>query len=207
MSQIQVLGGDVAIYVIHNTTNRTVMLSDLRAEIKPRGLLDLERVASRVAIESSKDLQAALRAKILHLGRHSVIRTKSNPETIHTKSTVKVVEKERDLDEHKLAQMVRQALKDGEKPASDVDVQAQVKEAVKEGIDGLLSSIRDQINSIQPVVQSQHQSDNLEIDPEKFAEISQNAVEKISQEIETGRAKLGKKYKINKNLRDLADGL
>jgi len=195
------------LYVVHNVTNRTVMLSDLRAEIKPRGLLDLERVASRMAIEGSKDLQAALRSKILHLGRHSVIRSKT--ETVHTESTVKVVEKERDLDEQKLAQMIRQALKDGETPAPEVDVQSQVKEAVKEGVDGLLSSIRDQLNSIQPVVQSQPQtqSDDLAIDPEKFAEISQKAVEKISQEIETGRTKLGKKYKINKNLRDLANDL
>jgi len=185
------------------------MLSDLRAEIKPRGLLDLERVANRISIEGSKDLQAALRAKILHLGRHSIIRSKQDATTIHTESTVKVVEKERDLDEDKLAQMIRTALKENETPVSEVDVQSQVKEAVKEGVDGLLSSIRDQLNSIQPVIQSQPQdrSDDLAIDPEKFAEISQNAVEKISQEIETGRTKLGKKYKINRNLRDLADDL
>ena len=196
-------------YVVHNVTNRTVMLSDLRAEIKPRGLLDLERVANRISIEGSKDLQAALRAKILHLGRHSIIRSKQDATTIHTESTVKVVEKERDLDEDKLAQMIRTALKENETPVSEVDVQSQVKEAVKEGVDGLLSSIRDQLNSIQPVIQSQPQdrSDDLAIDPEKFAEISQNAVEKISQEIETGRTKLGKKYKINRNLRDLADDL
>ena len=188
------------------------MLSDLRAEIKPRGLLDLERVASRMAIEGSKDLQAALRGKILNLGRHSVIRTQESTETIHTESTVKVVEKERDLDEQKLSQMIRQVLKeeapDPIQPA-EVNVQDQVKNAVKEGVDGLLSSIRDQINSIQPIIQTQPQEQEreMEIDPEKFAEISQHAVEKISQEIETGRTKLGKKYKINKNLRDLADDL
>lgn len=205
-------------YVVHNVTSRTVMLSDLRAEIKPRGLLDLERVATRTAVENSKDLQAALRAKILHLGRHSVIRTKESPaatETIHTKSTVKVVEKERDLDERKLADMIRQVIKETTpkipEPVQpkDINVQDKVKEAVKEGVDGLLSSIRDQINNIQPIIQTQPQTqeDEMEIDPEKFAEISQNAVKKISQEIETGRTKLGKKYKINKNLRDLADDL
>ena len=174
--------------------------------------MDLERVANRSVIEGSKDLQSALRSKILHLGRHSIIRTKQTPETVHTKSTVKVVEKERDLDEQKLARMIRQVIKEEspeQVPVVETDVQDQVRVAVKEGVDGLLSSIRDQLNSIQPVVQSQpqDQSDDLAIDPEKFAEISQNAVEKISQEIETGRTKLGKKYKINKNLRDLANDL
>jgi len=191
------------VYVVHNSTDRTIMISDLRAEIKPRGLLDLDHVATRSAIDNSKYLQGALRSKILHLGRHSVIRTKTTPKP------VQVIEKERDLDEQKLTHMIRQMLKEESPPKTDV--QSQVKEAVKEGVDSLLSSIRDQIHSIQPVVQQattiEHDDDNLRIDPKKFAEISQNAVEKISQDIELGGAKLGKQYKINKNLRDLADDL
>jgi len=184
------------------------MLADLRAEIKPRGVLDLERVTSRVNIEASNDLRAALRSKILQLGRHSVIRIKEIVETEHT--TTKVVERERDLDESKIAEMVRAAVKaeiQGQ-PQPDHkldDVNEVVRTAVTKGIDELMGSLRDRINSVQPATQ-QPQNEPV-VDPEKIAAISQAAIEKIGGEIESGAPSLGKKYKTSKSVRDLANDL
>jgi len=183
------------------------MLADLRAEIKPRGVLDLERVTTRANIDSSNDLRAALRSKILQLGRHSVIRTKEVAAEPAEHHHTKVVERERSLDEEKIAAMVREAVKAEMQhaPQEVSDVDEVVKTAVSKGIDDLMGSLRDKINSVQPV--TQQPQDEPVVDPEKIAAISQAAIEKIGEEIEAGKPSLGKKYKTSKSVRDLANDL
>ncbi len=189
-------------YVVHNVTNRTIVLADLRAEIKPRGVLDLERVTSRANIDSSNDLKSALRSKILQLGRHSVIRTK---EVAQPQSSTTIIEKEASLDETKIAEMVREAVRAEMQVPQIGDVNEVVRTAVSKGIDTLMGSLRDKINSVQPSTQ-QPQNEPV-VDPEKIAAISQAAIDKISNEIEGGQPSLGKKYKTSKSVRDLANDL
>ena len=187
------------------------MLSDLKAEIRPRGILDLEKVVSRTAIESSRDLKHAIKSKRLQLGRHSVIKTKviaEPPQVIHTLE--KTVEKEREFDEDRLANLVRSVIKEEGEKRPDLQppqpsINEVVKDAVSNSVGELMNSIRDQISSIQPI-KTDSQIDDIPIDPAKFAEISQKSVEKISENIETSGTTKAKKIKFrNKNIQDLAD--
>jgi len=183
------------------------MLSDLRAEVKPRGVLDLEMVANRSTIEGSRDLQSALKSKILQLGRHTVIHTPA-----------KSPEKYSNQD---LAKIVRQAVKDEMisnksepvvimQPPAPVAAQPSddmMKNVVQDGFDKLLNSLRDKIDAIQPRTESPQTKQESSIDPAKFAEISQNAVDRISEGIETSDTQFGKKHKIKKNIHDIANEL
>lgn len=187
-------------YVVHNVTNKTIILADLRAEIKPRGILDLERVTSRANIESSRDLQDAIHSKRIQLGRHSVVRTKEKPED----KSYTIVEKERSLDENKIAEMVRAAIKSEMQSTKSEDVSEVVKSAVTKGLDQLVDSLRNKININ---TNTQQNKNDPVINPEKIAEISQAAIDKISEELQSSEPVLGKKYRINTSVRDLANDL
>lgn len=182
------------------------MLSDLRAEVKPRGFLDLEMVANRSTIDGSRDLQSALRSKILQLGRHTVIHTPA-------KSSEKYSNQD-------LAKIIRQAVKDEMisnksepvviMPPAPVVIPPSddmMKNVVQDGFDKLLNSLRDKIDAIQPRAEASQTKPESSIDPAKFAEISQNAVDRISEGIETSDTQFGKKHKIKKNIHDIANEL
>ena len=183
-------------YVIHNNTDKTIFLSDLKAEIKPRGMLDLEMVASRNNIEISRDLHNAFKAKFLQLGKHTIIHTNASPKHKELEPNP--------IDEKKLAALIKSVIREEIKSPDNADI----KRTVAESIDSLHKSIREQINSIKISEKiSEIASKELNIDPEKLAEISQRSIEKISDEITSDENKqLGKKHKLNAgNLKKLAD--
>lgn len=189
------------------------MLSDLKAEIKPHGILDLERVVPRSAIEDSKDLKHALKSRHLQMGRHSIVKTKSlakGPQVIHTLE--KTIEKERELDEDRLAELIRNVVKEERgsyipEPAKQTqDISEVVQKAVSNSVSELINSIRDQIGTIQAQPNNTQQVINTPIDPAKFAEMSQKSISKISDDIETGGANKARKIKFrNDSIHDLAD--
>ena len=194
-------------YIVHNTTNKTIMLADLRAEIKPKGVLDLEKVVSRSAIDSSRDLKNALHYKWLQLGKHSIIRTraKSPPPQIVERRTIQRIEKE--IDEDKLAALIRRVIQEESQGNKAPDIGEDLKGMVQGSIDTLISSIQDKLGSIQHQKEGE-EVEEVVIDPAKFAEISQRAIEKISEDIETSGPKKPKKINIrNKNIQDLAGEL
>lgn len=174
------------------------MLSDLRAEIKPKAILDLEKVVTRTAINNSRDLKNALSRKWLQLGKHSIIRTRAKPPPppqIIERRIEKHIEK--GIDEDKLADLIRRVVKE--------EVQDGKSPDIGEDLKGLLTSIQDKIGNIQP-----QKGDEVEeiIDPARFAEISQRSVEKISEDIKTSGPKKPKKINIrNKKIHDLAGEL
>lgn len=189
------------------------MLSDLRAEIKPKAILDLEKIVTRASIDSSRDLKNALHYKWLQLGKHSIIRTRAKPEV---RPPPQIIERriethiEKDLNEDKLAALIRSVMRDelqDTTPAPAPDISEDIKGMVQGSIDTLMSSIQDKLGSIQP----QKQGDEVEevlIDPARFAEISQRSIEKISEGIETSGPKKAKKINIrNKKIHDLAGEL
>ena len=184
-------------YCVHNATNKTVVLPDLKAEIKPRGMLDLEMVATRANIEISRDLHNAFKARILQLGKHTAIHTNAAP--------VKYRDPPPAMDEQKLAALIKSVIKEEIKSPDHTDI----KRTVAESIDSLHKSIRDQINSIHIPDGSKGSgtSKEMSIDPEKLAEISQRSVEKISEGISSDDNKqMGKKHKLKAdNLKNLAD--
>jgi len=119
-------------------------------------------------------------------------------------------ELKKELDEEKMADIIRKVLAEKkevpvEKPKPQTDIKEEVQKAVKSGMKDLISSIRDQISSVNVNPQQSKEID-MPIDPAKFAEISQKAIDKVSKDIETGEAKTPKKvqFKIG-DLKDLAD--
>jgi len=191
-------------------------LSDLRAEIAPHGILDLERVADRPMIDKSRDLRDALKTKRLHLGRHSVVRAKveaHQPVKIieHTDHvTERIIEREKDgLSEAKVLELMRQVMSEQEAPkeSESPDIQKIVSKAISEGVGQLSDSIREKLDSIK-VAAPEGKIEELPIDPKQFADISQRSIEKISKDIEGNITKKGKKVSIiNKNIDNIADEL
>lgn len=193
------------LYVVTNLTNKTITLTDLRAEIGPHKVLDLERVADRFSIDRSYDLQVAMQNKLLRLVKHTVIRTNrpvEAPPPVETRVIERTIEKQvNNFDEQKLAAIVRQVMNEQKPAQPQPDDMADTKNDLK----SLLESIRSQLNSVHPV-----RSDINEpgIDPSRLADLQQKSIEKMSQEIETGGQREVKKIKItNTNLKNLAGEL
>ncbi len=178
------------------------MLSDLRAEIKPHGILDLERVTSRSAIDASYDLKYALKTKSVQLGRHTTVHVKPSPRVIEREKIV-----EREVDENKLANIIRNVVSE---EIRKIPQPEKTQDAVKPfDFNDLFNQIRDQINSINIKQEPQKPLDTMGIKPEQFAEISQRSIDKITEDMETGKSQKKKTIQIiNKNeLEGLAEQL
>jgi hypothetical protein len=198
-------------FVVHNLTTRTIILSDLRVEIGPRKILDLERVADRSAIDGSRDLKKAIADRRLALTRHSIIQVdkpvpKPAPQVIERTTVQKV-------DEEQLAKLIKQTIAEelrNQPPQSQpqADIEDTIQKAIVSNMGGLVSSIRDQINNIR-IEKPDKEVEELPIDPKQFAEISQKSVQKISDEIETGGQNKAKQIRISnkKSASDLANEL
>jgi len=196
-------------FVVHNLTKRTIVLSDLRAEIGPQKMLDLEKVAERNAIDRSYDLRTALGTKRLRLCSQGVISTSPKPE-VHV--IEKLVEKhhhhhteehhheKETLDEARILAMMRAIIKENQ--------QSTVVTA------GDNKQVLDAVAALQQQIQllggSERKSSDVNlmpsIDPAKLAELTSRVVNKMSEGIETGNTKPGRRVILkNTRLSDLAD--
>lgn len=203
-------------YIVHNQTTKTVILADLKAEIGPKKILDLERVAHRDHIDRSHNLRQAIQSRQLRLVKHSVV--KSN-KVVTAEPSVKVVEVEKrvektierdKLDDDRLKDLIRQTIAEeiskGQQPAGDIA--ATVRDAVGSSVDALRDSIRDQLNNIQIAGPGQPEKEEQFIDPSKLAELQAKSINKITDDIETGGDQSGRKIKIkNSNVHDIANEL
>lgn len=199
-------------FIVHNLTTKTIILSDLRIEIGPRKILDLERVANRSAIDGSRDLKKAIAGRRLALTRHSIIQidkpvAQPAPRVIERTTVQKI-------DEAQLSRLVKQAvaeqLQEGQlEQPEQPDIEQTIKRAIVNNMGGLITSIRDQINNIQIARPTKSEPHDISIDPKQFAEISQKSVQKISEEIETGGQNKAKQIRIvnKKSASDLANEL
>ncbi len=195
-------------FIVHNLTGKTITLSDLRVEIGPRKILDLELVTDRASIDASLDIKKALAQRILALTRHSIIQIDQpavQPSRIVEKTTIQKI------DEAQLSRLVREAVAQelqGQPKQQHPDIEQTIQKAIVSNMGGLVSSIRDQINNIQ-IAGPKKTVDDLPIDPKKFAEISQKSIQKISEEIETGGQNKAKQIRIvnKKSASDLANEL
>ena len=178
-------------YVIHNLTKRTIVLSDLRAEIGPHKMLDLEKVADRPTIQRSGDLKVALNTSRLRLCSHGVV-SKSKPEI---QVIERIIEKQGSgFDEDRLKEILRQIV--GEQKPIDSS----------QALLGALASLEQKIASMGG--NKQGDFDMPDIDPELLANLQSKAIDKISENIETGVKKSGKKVILkDTRLDDLADEL
>ncbi len=188
-------------YVVRNLTKRTIILSDLRAEIGPYKILDLEKIAHREAVDRSADLRTALKSSRLKLMSNSVLNKKPEKEIqIVERIIEKHIEKpsEDGIDEEKLEAIMRRLLEEKIKqPVAPQDNTSVILNAV--------AALKEQLAKMGS---EDGISDMPDIDPALFADLQSKAVEKISETIETGVKKTPKKVKL-KNTRstDLANEL
>lgn len=187
-------------FIVHNLTSHTVILSDLKLEIPPKKLVDLEKITDRSNIEKSRDLKQAFSTKRLALTRHSIIQEEPEKSKKHVEKS--------NLDESKLVQIIKKAVSEELKSQQPDNRDETISKVIKNSLGDLVNSIRDKINSVQVVNQKDTSQQSL-IDPGKLAEISQKSIEKMSENIETNNNQKAKKITIiNKtNPNDLAGEL
>ena len=185
-------------YVVRNLTSRTIILSDIRAEIGPHKMLDLEKVAEREKVDRSYDLRLALDTKRLRVCSDGVV------STIKPKVVERVIEQHHyheqpqpAIDEARLAAMMRVIIKEN---------QPVPQQGSNEEVLNAMAAIQKQLEGIDAGDISR--SDMPNIDPAIFAEMQGKAVAKLSENIETGNKKTGRKVILkNTRLGDLADEL
>jgi len=186
-------------YVVRNLTKHTIILSDIRAEIGPGKMLDLEKVAHREAIERSADLRAAKKSSRLRLiGNDVASKPKLKPAetSVINQITERIIEKpsENNLDEEKLEAIMRKILSEQIQPSAAVNTD-QILDAV--------IALKKQLATT-----DKSSPDMPNIDPTQFADLQSKAVEKLSETIETGVKKTPKKVKLkNTKSSDLANEL
>lgn len=197
-------------YIVHNLTKRTIVLADLRAEIGPQKMLDLEKVAERTAIDRSYDLKLALDTSRLRLCSRGVISKTTKPEV---QVVEKVIEKhhhhhqeaqqQNQLDEARIEALLKKIILENQTPAQTVVQQS--PDSSQQLLD-MMDSLKQKIESMGGKDSSE--TDIPSIDPEKLAELQARAIDKMSKGIETGNKKPGKKVILkNTNLGNLASEL
>lgn len=202
-------------YIVRNLTNKPIVLSDIRVEIGPYKIVDLESITSRDNIERSQALKQALKNRHLQFVKQTVIKV---PSVIPPSKVVEIHKS--DLDEDKLKEMVRSVIKEQMEVSDEVrassfaahehQIMQAVTRTVATGMDTVMDSIRDKLNSIVPqnIADPRQSSIDISVDPSKLAEMQQKAVEKISQDIDTNKIKGGKRIKlIDHKISDLANEL
>jgi len=197
-------------------SSKTIVISDLHAEINPKKVIDLERVATLTDIQSSYDLKVALKSKYLELIKHSIVNAskKAAPTRIKVieKHTEKIIERDK-LEDAKLIALIKAAVSESiPKQEAPVNVEDAVNKAVnaKVGqVNSMLSEIRDKIAGIRPGYGPQEDEIETSIDPALLAEMAGKSVDKIAEEIESSTIKKSRKIKITptKSLDDLASEL
>lgn len=169
-------------------------------------MLDLEKVARREAIDRSYDLRLALDTKRIRLCSQGVVSKTAKPEV---RVIEKIIEKHHHhetetqiLDEARLAALMRKIMLEHQvapAPAAATDASQQILEA--------MNALQAKIDSMGGN-DSSSGTDMPSIDPEKLAELQANAIAKLSENIETGIKKPGKKVILkNTRLGDLANEL
>ena len=196
-------------YIIRNTSGRTVLLEDLRVEIKPNALIDLEKVARRIDIENSIDLARAFSLKLLKVvKRTKPVREKvkvkkqfseeqlrSMVEAATLKAMKKAKEKKESLDVSKLQDSIKR------------QISSSLGEKVDEKMDMLLKAIQN-IPAIAATSAGPGQEIGPEVDISKLAEAAQKGVDTIEfSEQEKEPLQKVKKVKLNTNAINLAQEL
>lgn len=194
-------------YIVHNLTTKTVILGDLKVEIGPRKILDLEKVAHRDIIDRSYNLRHALDNGQLRLVKYSVVKTHAQQTEVSEK--IRIVETDK-LDDNRLRDLIRQTITEEIGKTHTNDVEGTIKRVISSSVMDLRDSIRDQINTLTVpgrIIDKTSEEEQF-IDPAKLAEMQQKSIKKMTEEIETGGKQEGKKINIkNSNIRDLASDL
>lgn len=168
-------------------------------------MLDLEKVAERTAIDRSGDLRTALSTKRIRLCSEGIVSKTTRPEVIVVE---KIIEKHhhhepqvQTLDEARLVALMKKVMLENQ-PAS--------QPAPTDSSEKILQAMND-LHAKIASMGGEGSSDGVDmpsIDPVRLAELQAKAIDKISESIETGIKKSGKKVILkNTHLGDLANEL
>lgn len=185
-------------YIVRNLGHNTIVISDLRAEIGPFKVIDLEKIARREDIDRSHNLQECLHSKKLQLVKSSVVPVKTTTETVE-----RVVERVviQDHTNEQLIKNIRQVIaeelpkhtKKGEHTTTTVTPDMS---EINHKLEQMMSDLREQISSFVPAGQ---ESTQPSISPEKIAEISEKPINKITQDFQTSTPPKQNKFVIKGN--------
>jgi len=167
-------------------------------------MLDLEKVAERVTIDRSYDLRLALDTKRIRLCSQGIVSKTVKPEVRVIET---VIEKHHHhntetqiLDEARLTALLKKIILENQAvpQLAPVDSSQQILQA--------MAVLQKQIASMGG--DNGGELDMPSIDPERMAELQAKAIAKLSEGMETGAKKPGKKVILtNTNLGDLANEL
>jgi hypothetical protein len=183
-------------------TNRTIVLSDLRAEFGPFKILDLEKVTTRDSIDQSMNLRQALAIGKLCLVKFSIVR---GPKRTSENNQNPGVSK------NEMETIIRKVLSEQktEPVVEPKDNTSQVSKIVEDGMTKLMDSIRQEINNIRITGDSNNSRPDMpSIDEARLAEMQQKAIEKVSDNISGSVKQSQRKIMIkNQKLDELASEL
>ena len=167
-------------------------------------MLDLEKVAERATIDRSYDLRLALDTKRIKLCSQGVVSKTVKPEVRVIET---VIEKHHHhntetqiFDEARLTTLLRKIMLENQAAPqlAPVDSSQQILQA--------MAALQAKIDSIKS--DNSEELDMPSIDPERMAELQAKAIAKLSENMEIGIKKTGKKVILkNTNLDDLANEL
>lgn len=183
-------------YIVLNLTNRTLVIADLKIQIEPRKIQDLERIVPRETLERSRDLKQAISNQQLRLVKYSVVKSKHVAAPPSEKN---------EIDEDKLRDMIRNTISEEMSKKNT----SHLESILNDGVKSLQNQIRDQLSNIKysPSESVVVESKPL-INDAQLAEMHQKSLEKMSDSIETGGSDHSKKIKIiNNNVKNIADEL
>jgi hypothetical protein len=163
-------------------------------------------MVDREEIVKSRDLKHALHTKRLGMGHHSVVITPTpQPTTTQIYNTTNTTEV--NFDEEKIKGMIRDVL--SEQPPVSIDMGDSVQKAVHNSMNPIIDALQKKIESIQTTpVAEQTKPEEKFISDEQLAEMQQKAVQKMTQNMESGENKKTKTFVITgSNLHNIADQL
>jgi len=197
-------------YIVKNVTRHPVSISDLRAEIAPGKVEDLDRLSTRYRIDQSKDLNIAMRRGALKVLKKDdpnapsrLMEPSTNNITINEQDNVEVI-KEMQKMEKRIVERVNAQVQKAEATPQQLDPQA--VEALQAAIDSLKGMVG---NGGGQVAQSMDKANTVETEiPNDVAvDIHQRTIDRLSKG-STGSIKQQEtsgSSDVDKNIDELGD--
>jgi len=201
-------------FLVQNTTRRTIILSDIRTEIGPRKVIDLERIVERQDLDKSRDLAFALKNKQLAIFRRTIIHNKEGKQTIKMVPDADIVEniiKNHTISESKMRELIKDVLSESKQETIKEEEKTKKTDTVidpeiQNSLQKLLKVVENIQSRPQQVIIKEKEDkldSNLSIDPAKLAELQKEPVKKLHDQLKGSTGKKSRKIKLD-NFKDIS---
>jgi len=173
-------------YIVKNVSKNVITLSDLHVEIRPNEEIDLEKTASRIAVEHSVDLKHAFRIKVLKIVKHIRPEKRIKVERLPSEKEMLV------LIEKATAEFLRRSAEGKEKKPFDVSkfkglIENQISNSIQAQFDGKFDMLLKAIQSLPKdsiaATVKKGSGDSPEVDIRELARITQKEINSLSDEM------------------------